>query len=179
LEKRPTNLNVYEKKEKAMVSKTKMCPSGHVIPAESVTCPICHPSSIKRTEGFNAPSALTRVDFDSEATRAEELGKTLLEEARPFGGWLAITDGNLSGEAFHLYEGRNIIGSSSPCDIPIPDEGIENRHLSIRFSSGKCTLTDLDTDEGTYLNGKRIYRAELKDGDHIRIGKANLRIKIL
>jgi len=162
-----------------MVSKTKMCPSGHVIPAESVTCPICHPGLIKGTEGLNAPSALTRIDFDLEATRAEELDKTLLEEDKPFCGWLAITDGNLSGETFHLYEGRNIIGSSSPCDIQIPDEGIENQHLSIRFSSGKCTLTDHDTDGGTYLNGKRIYRAELKDGDHIRIGKANLRIKIL
>jgi len=179
LEKPPTNLSVYEKKEKAMVSKTKMCPNGHVIPAESVKCPVCYPSSIKGTKGFDPPSGLTRLDFDLEATRAEELGKTLLEENRPFCGWLAITEGPLSGEAFHLYEGRNIIGSSSPCDIQIQGEGIQTQHLSIRFSSGKWTLTDLDTDEGTHLNGVRVSRAELKDGDTIRIGKAHLRIKTL
>ncbi len=167
------------KKEKAMASKTKMCPSGHVIPAEAVICPICHPGSIRGAEGMDAPSALTRVDFDSEATRVEDLGKTLLEEDRPFCGWLAITDGNLSGEAFHLYEGRNIIGSSSPCDIQIPDEGIQNQHFSIRFSSGHWTLTDLDSDAGTFLNGKQIHRAELKDGDKIKIAKAGFRIKIL
>jgi len=167
------------KKEKAMASKTKMCPSGHVIPAEAVICPICRPTSVKGTEGFDAPSALTRVDFDSEATRVEELGKTLLEEDRPFFGWLAMTDGNLAGETFHLFEGRNIIGSSSPCDIQIPDEGVQNQHLSIRFSSGHRTLTDLDSDAGTFLNGKRIHRAELKDGDKIKIGKAGFCIKIL
>lgn len=167
------------KKEKAMASKTKMCPSGHVIPAEAVICPICHPGSIRGAEGMDAPSALTRVDFDSEATRVEDLGKTLLEEDRPFCGWLAIMDGNLSGEAFHLYEGRNIIGSSSPCDIQIPDEGIQNQHFSIRFSSGHWTLTDLDSDAGTFLNGKQIHRAELKDGDKIKIAKAGFRIKIL
>jgi pSer/pThr/pTyr-binding forkhead associated (FHA) protein len=92
---------------------------------------------------------------------------------------LAITEGTLSGEAFHLYEGRNIIGSSSLCDIQIPGEGIQTQHFSLRFSSGKWTLTDFDTDDGTYLNGERVSRAELKDGDNIRVGKAHLRIKTL
>ena len=162
-----------------MVSKTKMCPSGHVIPAESIDCPVCHPSSIKGTKGSDVPSGLTRLDFDSEATRAEELGKTLLEENRPFCGWLAVTEGPLSGETFHLYEGRNIVGSSSLCDIQIEDEGIQTQHLSLRFSSGKWTLTDFDTDEGTCLNGEKISRAELKDGDTIRVGRVHLRIKTL
>lgn len=167
------------KKEKTMVSKTKMCPSGHVIPAEAVICPICQPGSVRGAEGFDAASALTRVDFDSEATRVEEIGKALLEENKPFCGWLAVIDGNLSGEAFHLYEGRNVIGSSSPSDIQIPDEGVQNQHLSVRFSSGHWTLTDLDSDAGTFLNGKRVHRAELDDGDKIMIGKAGFRIKIL
>ncbi len=160
-----------------------MCPSGHVIPAEFISCPICQPVSTKGIGEFESLSARTRVDVDLEATRVEELSTTLLDEKRvkegPFCGWLAITEGTLSGETFYLYEGRNIVGSSSLCDIQLLDEGIQPQHLSLRFSSGKWTLTDLDTDEGTYLNGKRIYRIELKDGDHIRIGKANLRIKIL
>jgi len=92
---------------------------------------------------------------------------------------LAIRNGNLSGEAFHLYEGKNIVGSSSPCNIQIPDEEIQDQHLSIRFSSGKWMITDLDSDEGTFLNGKRIHRTELKDGDKIKIGKAALHLKIL
>ena len=164
-----------------MVSKTKMCPSGHVIPTEALSCPICNPGATREMEKLEGPSAKTRVDFDLEATRVEDLPKTLLEleGGRPFLGWLAITEGKFSGEAFHLYEGKNIVGSSSSCHIQIPDEGIEGQHLSIRFSYGKWMITDLDSDEGTFLNGKRIHRTELKDGDKIKIGKAALHLKIL
>ena len=121
--------------------------------------------------------------FKSMATRVET-EPTLIEESRilkerPFFGWLAVVEGMLRGEAFHLYEGRNTIGSSSQCDISLPDEGIEDRHLSIRISPGQWMLTDLDSERGTFLNGKRVYRNELKDGDKIKIGKALLQIKIL
>jgi pSer/pThr/pTyr-binding forkhead associated (FHA) protein len=113
-----------------------------------------------------------------------EAEPTLIEESqvlkeRSFLGWLAVIEGILQGEVFHLYEGRNRIGSSPQCDIHIPDEGVQDQHLSIRFSSSQWMLTDLDSETGTFLNGKRIYRNELKDGDKIKIGKAVLQIKLL
>lgn len=161
----------------------KMCPSGHIIPAEAISCPFCQSGPAGGIGSTDPGSNLTKVDFDLEATRVESpptpFERTRIEEGRPLGGWLAVIEGNLEGEAFHLYEGRNIIGSSHPCDIRIPEEGVQNQHLSIRFSSGKWMLTDLDTDSGTFLNGKRVYRNELKDGDRIKIGKAILRIKML
>jgi pSer/pThr/pTyr-binding forkhead associated (FHA) protein len=113
-----------------------------------------------------------------------ETEPTLVEEhetprERPFLGWLAVTEGLLRGEAFHLYEGRNRIGASPPCDIRIPDEGVQDQHLSIRIFPHQWVLTDLDSEIGTFLNGKKIYRNELKDGDKIKIGEAILQIKIL
>ena len=114
--------------------------------------------------------------MEREPTLIEE-DQTLKE--RPFFGWLAVLEGILQGEAFHLYEGRNMVGSSPPCGITIPDEGVQDQHLSIRISSNQWILTDFDTESGTFLNGKRIYRNELKDGDKIKIGKAVLQIKIL
>lgn len=125
----------------------------------------------------------TKIDFDIETTQGKlpppPCKGSESQERKPFGGWLAMIEGNLKGEAFYLYEGRNIIGSSSQCGITLLDEGVQNQHVSIRLSSGKWTLTDLDTDSGTFLNGKRVNRNELKDGDKIKIGKALLRIKML
>lgn len=125
----------------------------------------------------------TRVDFDSEPTRIEgltTLSKNEKGEGRgALAGWLAILEGDLQGEAFHLYQGRNTMGSSFDCDLKVPDEGVQGQHSSIRFSGGKWTLTDLDSDGGTFLNGKRIYRSELKDGDRVKLGKALLAVKIL
>jgi pSer/pThr/pTyr-binding forkhead associated (FHA) protein len=90
-----------------------------------------------------------------------------------------VLEGSLQGEDFHLHDGRNMIGSSPPCEILLQDEGIEDRHASIRFSSNQWILTDLDSESGTFLNGKRIYRHELKEVDKIMIGKSLLRVKML
>ena len=160
-----------------MPTQTKMCPNGHVIPAEQTFCPFCQPRSL------NPGASKTRVDYESSVPPMEAM-PTLFEgrqiqEKRPLSGWLAIFEGNLQGEAFPLYQGRNIIGSSSQCHIQVPDEEVQEQHLSIRFAKEKSLLTDLDTESGTFLNGKRTYRSELKDGDKIKIGKAVFRIKML
>ncbi len=147
----------------------KMCSMGHVIPAEALSCPFC-PS--RSEEG----SGQTRIDFSTDATRVESSLPS--PEGRPLRGWLAVTEGKLRGEAFHLYEGRNTVGSSPMCTLQLMDEGVQDQHLSIRFSSGKCTLTDFDAEGGTFLNGKRIHRSELNDGDSIKVGGVTLRIKM-
>lgn len=125
----------------------------------------------------------TKVEMDYEATQMDYPQNLFREEKfykkEAFVGWLAIIDGNQRGEAFHLFEGRNVIGSSSNCDIQLIDEGIQDQHMSIRYVSKKWMLTDFDTDRGTFLNGRRIYRAELKDGDRIKIGEALVQLKIL
>jgi hypothetical protein len=159
----------------------KMCPSGHIIPAGATSCPICQSSS-RGMGSSGSGSDQTRVDFDLDATRIDSPPTLFVEkgaeEGRILGGWLAVLDGNLQGESFRLYEGRNLIGSSPQCDIRIADEGVQDQHMSLRLSSGKWMLTDLDSDGGTVLNGKRVHRSEVKDGDKIKIGKAILRIKM-
>ena len=155
-----TSLNVSEEEK---LANQAICPNGHIIPATSVICPICQ-KTLKDLE-----LAETKVQLEPMAPSDE----------RPFCGWLVVLEGSLQGEDFHLHEGRNIIGSSPACEVPLQDEGIEGRHASIRFSSNQWILTDLDSESGTFLNGKRIYRQELKDGDKIIIGKSLLRVKTL
>ena len=155
-----TSLNV-SKEEK--LANQAICPNGHIIPASSLICPICQ----RNLKDLELPE--TRVQLEPLSP----------SEGRSFCGWLVVLEGSLRGEDFHLHEGRNIIGSSPPCEILLQDEGIEDRHASIRFSSNEWILTDLDSESGTFLNGKRIYRHELKDGDKIIIGKFLLRVKTL
>jgi len=155
-----TDLNVFEE---GKLAKQAICPNGHVIPASSLVCPICHRN-------------LKDLELPETEVALEPLAPS---EGTPFCGWLVVLEGSLQGEDFHLREGRNIIGASSPCDIQLQDEGIEDRHASIRFSLNQWTLIDLDSEGGTWLNGKRVYRHELKDGDKIIIGKSLLRVKVL
>lgn len=140
-----------------------ICPNGHIIPSKALFCPVCQ-RNLKDSELRE-----TKVELEPVAPPGE----------RPFCGWLVVLEGSLQGEDFHLYEGRNLIGSSPPCQIQLQDEGVEDRHASIRFSSNQWSLTDLDSEGGTFLNGKRIDRHELKDGDKIMMGRSLLRIKML
>lgn len=155
-----TGLNVSEEEK---LANQAICPNGHIIPASSLVCPICR----RNLKDLELPD--TRVELEITAP----------SEGWPFCGWLVVLQGSLQGEDFHLHEGRNIVGSSPPCEILLQDEGIEDRHASIRFSSIQWTLTDLDSETGTFLNGKRIYPHEVKEGDKIMIGKSLLRVKML
>jgi len=154
------SLNVSKEEQ---LANQVICPNGHIIPSKALFCPVCQ-RNLKGSELRE-----TKVGLEPVAPSGE----------RPFYGWLVVLEGSLQGEDFHLYEERNIIGSSSSCQIQLQDEGIEERHASIRFSSNQWSLTDLDTERGTFLNGKRIDRHELKDGDKIMIGRSLLRIKML
>jgi hypothetical protein len=155
-----TSLSVSEEEK---LANQAICPNGHIIPASSLTCPVCQ----RNLKDLDLPE--TRVALEPMAP----------SEGGAFCGWLVVLQGSLQGEDFRLHEGKNMIGSSPPCEILLQDEGIEDRHASIRFSSNQWTLTDLDSEGGTFLNGKRIYRHELKDGDKIMVGNSLLRIKML
>jgi eukaryotic-like serine/threonine-protein kinase len=58
------------------------------------------------------------------------------------------------------------------------DRGISRTHFLLDIRPPKCIITDLDSRNGTYVNGKRIDQIDLEDGDHIRVGKSIIRVAI-
>lgn len=69
-----------------------------------------------------------------------------------------------------------VLGSKRDCvDILLNDKSISRMHAQIDQAEGKLYLYDLNSKNGTFLNGHRVIEEELelKDGDEIRLG--NLR----
>jgi ABC transport system ATP-binding/permease protein len=60
-------------------------------------------------------------------------------------------------------------------DIAAPQEfkSISRRHIEIRREGDTYRLTDLESANGVYINGQKIYSVLLKDADEIRIGDVN------
>jgi pSer/pThr/pTyr-binding forkhead associated (FHA) protein len=56
----------------------------------------------------------------------------------------------------------------------VPDPNVSRRHAELREEGGSWWLVDLDSTNGTELNGKRVQRAKLADGDRIRLGELEL-----
>ena len=83
---------------------------------------------------------------------------------------LHILQGPDKGRTFHTGNEPQLIGRSSD-QISLSDNGASRRHAELRQASGSWVLVDLNSSNGTYLNGQRIFSpTPLKHGDQIRVG---------
>lgn len=61
------------------------------------------------------------------------------------------------------------LGRDASCDISIPVEHLSRRHAEVEVIGGKLLVRDLDSSNGTYLNGKEITESYAKSGDKIKL----------
>ncbi|MCY4381294.1 MAG: HD domain-containing protein [Proteobacteria bacterium] len=87
---------------------------------------------------------------------------------------LHITRGPLEGKAFPLTNLPMTIGRKLDKGLSINDHEASRKHCAISEKDKVYILEDLTSTNGTYLNGTRIKRAILKDGDCILIGGSEL-----
>jgi sigma-B regulation protein RsbU (phosphoserine phosphatase) len=70
---------------------------------------------------------------------------------------------------------RTVIGRAEDCDIYFPDDRLSRHHAEIELRPEGCFLVDLDSTNGTYLNGERVEaERRLARGDRITAGDATL-----
>src|SRR4051812_25066511 len=79
-----------------------------------------------------------------------------------------------TGRMFKLSKAETVLGRGTEADFQIQDEGISRRHASIQFLDGRCMLSDLDSTNGSFINGERVKSAQLKDGDKIQLGSTTV-----
>lgn len=82
---------------------------------------------------------------------------------------LVVVGGKLRGKEFVLEEGENTLGRSDECDIHYPVEGVSKKHLSINVTGKVAYVKDLGSANGTFVNGKIIKRATVKNKDKIAL----------
>jgi hypothetical protein len=63
-----------------------------------------------------------------------------------------------------------LIGRDPQNDIVLDDRRVSRKHAEIRLRLGRYTLYDLQSTNGTYVNGRRVAEKVLDDGDKISIG---------
>jgi predicted component of type VI protein secretion system len=68
-----------------------------------------------------------------------------------------------------------VIGRVPACDVMIDDTKCSRRHARLIVEGGVVEIEDLDSSNGTLLNGKPVERRMLRSGDEIQIGKSVLR----
>lgn len=76
-------------------------------------------------------------------------------------------------KAFSLPSSVTVIGRRQDCDLCIPLMIVSRRHCELNLDRGQLRLRDLNSRNGTYLNGDRVDEAQVNPGDKIQIGPLN------
>jgi hypothetical protein len=83
-----------------------------------------------------------------------------------------VVDG--PGTKHVLEQGSNVLGRGTEADIRLPDTGVSRKHADVQLARDVVTVEDLGSTNGTLVNGRRVGRQDLADGDVIRIGHSVL-----
>jgi len=94
----------------------------------------------------------------------------------PYG--IRVRTGLEEGELYPLFENREItLGRSPTNNIFVRDKNVSRVHCQIVVTESGCTLTDLQSTNGTFVNGERTTECTLSPGDEIRIGTTLLQLE--
>jgi hypothetical protein len=67
-----------------------------------------------------------------------------------------------------------LIGRDRQNDVVLDDPRVSRKHAEIRLRLGRYTLYDLQSTNGTYVNGRRVAEVVLNDGDRISVAGLDL-----
>ncbi len=76
-----------------------------------------------------------------------------------------------------LTEGEHIAGRGAECSLVVDATTVSRRHARILVAAGKATIEDLESTNGTQVNGMRIVKpTPLANGNRILLGSEELRV---
>jgi len=87
---------------------------------------------------------------------------------------LIITEGEKAGQRYTIVEDQFVIWRGGECDLVLPERQVSREHIRIVRSGEGFFLTDLDSKNGTWVNGKQVKSATvpLRDGDEVQLALA-------
>jgi hypothetical protein len=98
-----------------------------------------------------------------------------LEAAEPAPVSRELVTLTIDGTPHPVESSRAVLGRSRDCEIRVSDANVSRRHCEVvQESPTSWVVADLGSTNGTELNGRKITRAELADGDRITLGATDV-----
>jgi pSer/pThr/pTyr-binding forkhead associated (FHA) protein len=92
---------------------------------------------------------------------------------------LSIAEGKEAGRAFEFDQTHITIGRSTDCDVVLYEAGVSRRHARIFAEGGGYAVEDQASANGTHLNGQKVRKQRLQEGDLISLGPVVFRFNLL
>jgi hypothetical protein len=92
---------------------------------------------------------------------------------------LRFISGKYQGGEFPLPPDREIvIGRSSDLDMVLVEDMVSRKHAKITTNGSQIVIMDLGSTNGTFVNGEKVRKTRLKEGDRILIGTSILKVVV-
>lgn len=131
------------------------------------------PPPVPRPPPRSAPvPAPVPLPGDDQATKL--FAGSMLDQAE-----LKVIRGSFKGTIVGLSAGTVVIGRSSDCELSLKGaQGVSRRHCKVQYLGKRFVIIDLESRNGTIVNGQSVERKVLEHGDRIEVGDETLEFTV-
>lgn len=122
-------------------------------------------SKIKQHFQLRSGDVIKLADVELEILEASQAAEGPSPVARSDWSIMALA-GELKGKSIPIH-GSMVFGRSSGCDIVVNDAHMSRRHAEINLKGGVLRIVDLQSSNGTCVNGDKVGERLLRHGDRI------------
>ncbi|MCI0743788.1 MAG: FHA domain-containing protein [Verrucomicrobia subdivision 3 bacterium] len=90
---------------------------------------------------------------------------------------LVLLSEGLTGRTFELKDEKTSVGRVSDNTFEIPEGSVSSHHAEILLRGKDVVIKDLNSTNGTFINGEKITEAVLKPGQILRLGMVEMRLE--
>jgi pSer/pThr/pTyr-binding forkhead associated (FHA) protein len=124
------------------------------------------PSTPRQDADTQVLDALPRVSY-------RDRRHTVPSDGPAPGRYLELDDGD-ERVLFPLPEGTMHVGRGFAADLRLDDQSVSRRHAIVHRRAHSTRILDDRSANGTFVNGRRVLEAELRDGDVVVLGRVVL-----
>lgn len=154
--------------------------SNHFIPLPPPGVP-GQPGTCLRCGAANNPRNrfCTNCAYDLSGARAR-VDRYKTPTGHPLRCRIIIRNGPMTNHAFVLHQDITTLGRTAGNDVVIQDATVSRFHARLFFHNGQWSIEDLQSANGTFVNGKRVNRPiPLQNGDELRLGDDIITFELL
>jgi diguanylate cyclase (GGDEF)-like protein len=140
--------------------------SGEPSPVAPSARPPVEPSRPAPSPGSNPPEWYE----DPPTIRTQVAVPALVAPPTEGRASLTVLAGLNAGQVFTLDRDETIVGRGRDVAVRIDDTGISRKHARIRRTEGRYVFEDLGSTNGVFVNGRRVERIDLANGDRVQVG---------